>query len=178
MCLNLSRERWVDGRQFLIQDYPEGCANSQSGIILQTFCRKLHKIKEFGPGGVHGTPLDPPMRAHLLKARSHWASMITLEHQHQRLHHSWLINGPFTPAIFSTIAWTWTNRWVIGDTVLYGYIHTCNLVNYCMDWKVQQWVMHPFLQLGELKSSRNSSRLKNRRCELSLRLYPIFSRHF
>ena len=47
------------------------------------------------------------------------------------------LNGPFTPAIFSTIAWTWTSRWVMGDTVLYGHIYTCDLVNYCMDWKVQ-----------------------------------------
>ena len=45
-------------------------------------------------------------------------------------------NGPFTPAIFSTIAWTWTNHLAMGDTVLYGCIHNCNMVNYYLDWKV------------------------------------------
>ena len=46
--------------QWRIQDFPEECANSQSVIILQTFCRKLHEnmeMKEFGPRGV--SPWSP-----------------------------------------------------------------------------------------------------------------------
>ena len=56
----------------------------------------------------------------------------------------------------------------MGDTVLYGCIHTCDLVNYCWTEKFNNGLCTHFLQLCGLKSSRNSSRLKNRRCELSL----------
>ena len=52
--------------------------------------------------------------------------------------------GAFTPAIWSTIAWT--EKFNNG-------LCTC------------------FLRLCGLKSSRNSSRLKNRRCELSLKAH-------
>ena len=42
-----------------------GCANSEIGIILQIFCRKLHENERIwtpGSGGrVPGAPLDPPM---------------------------------------------------------------------------------------------------------------------
>ena len=51
----------------------------------------------------------------------------------------------FTPAIWSTIAWT---------------------------EKFNNGSCTHFLQLHGLKSSRNSSRLKNRRCELSLTPHP------
>ena len=34
------------------------------------------------------------------------------------------------------------------DTVLYGCIHTCDLVNYCMDWKVQYWVMYTIFAIA------------------------------
>ena len=50
--------------------------------------------------------------------------------------------GAFTPAIWSTIAWT---------------------------EKFNNGLCTHFLRLHGLKSSRNSSRLKNRRCELSLK---------
>ena len=49
--------------------------------------------------------------------------------------------GPFTPVIWSTIAWT---------------------------EKFNNGLCTHFLQLRGLKSSRNSSCLKNRRCELSI----------
>ena len=49
--------------------------------------------------------------------------------------------GAFTPVIWSTIAWT---------------------------EKFNNGLCTHFLQLCGLKSSRNSSRLKNHRCELSL----------
>ena len=41
--------------------------------------------------------------------------------------------------------WTWTNCWVMGCTLLSGCIHTCDFFNYCVNHKVQQWVVHPFL---------------------------------
>ena len=50
--------------------------------------------------------------------------------------------GAFTPVIWSTIAW---------------------------NEKFNNGLCIHFLQLHGLKSSRNSSRLKNRRCELSLK---------
>ena len=50
--------------------------------------------------------------------------------------------GAFTPVIWSTIAWT---------------------------EKFNNGLCTHFLRLRRLKISRNSSRLKNRRCELSLR---------
>ena len=50
--------------------------------------------------------------------------------------------GAFTPVIWSTIAWT---------------------------EKFNNGLCTHFVRLHGLKSSRNSSRLKNRRCELSLR---------
>ena len=55
--------------------------------------------------------------------------------------------GAFTPAIWSTIAWT---------------------------EKFNNWLCTHFLRFHGLKSSRNSSRLKNRRCELSLIEYNNF----
>ena len=45
--------------QWRIQDFPwEEGANSQSAIILQFFCRKLHEMKEFEPWG--RASLTPP----------------------------------------------------------------------------------------------------------------------
>ena len=29
--------------------------------------------------------------------------------------------------------------------VVYGGIHTCDFLNYCMNLKVQEWVVYPFL---------------------------------
>ena len=43
--------------------FPRGCTNSQIGIILQNFCRKLHESERIsiGGGGVLAPLLDPPM---------------------------------------------------------------------------------------------------------------------
>ena len=66
--------------QWRIQDFPEGVANSQSGIILQTFCRKLHENERIWTrGGGHASlapPLDPPMALNvfIIKARLHVSS--------------------------------------------------------------------------------------------------------
>ena len=44
-----------------MQDFPEGCANSQSGIILQIFCQKLHENEKIWiPGDV---PAPSPPRS-------------------------------------------------------------------------------------------------------------------
>ena len=86
-------------------------------------------------------------------------------------------NGPFTPAIFSTIAWTWTNRWEMGDTVLYGHIHTCDFLNYCAIFSTIAWtlkfknglcthfcaIFYAISVINSLWPSGNS--WKNRRCE-------------
>ena len=47
--------------QWRIQDFPEGgCVNSQIGIILHIFCRKLHKNEIiFGPPGRGRASLAP-----------------------------------------------------------------------------------------------------------------------
>ena len=34
----------------------------------------------------------------------------------------------------------------MGVIVLYGRIHTCDFVNYCVNLKVQEWVLYPFLR--------------------------------
>ena len=54
--------------------------------------------------------------------------------------------GPFTPAIFSTIAWTCTICVILGCTVLNDTIHTCDFSNYCVNLKVKEWVVYPFLR--------------------------------
>ena len=59
--------------------------------------------------------------------------------------------GAFTPAIWSTIAWT---------------------------EKFNNGLCTHFLRLRGLKSSCNSSRLKNRRCELSLKLRSYLTSAF
>ena len=64
----------------------------------------------------------------------------------QFLHHSkFTVWGAVTHAIFSTIVWTGTNHQVIGWTVLSGCIHTYGFLNYCVNLKVQEWVVYPFL---------------------------------
>ena len=106
------------------------------------------------------------------------------------------INGPFTPAIFSTIAWTLTFRlsngwhctiWVHSHLRFSQLLREPELIVeqwvtlYYMGaftpaiWSTIAWtekfnngLCTHFLWLRGLKSSRNSSRLKNRRCELSL----------
>ena len=53
-----------DGYQWRIQDFPEGCANSQIEIILQFLCQKLHENERiWTPRGVRPwrPRLDPPM---------------------------------------------------------------------------------------------------------------------
>ena len=54
--------------------------------------------------------------------------------------------GPFTPAIFSTITWTCTISIILGCTVLNETIHTCDFSNYCVNLKVKEWVVYPFLR--------------------------------
>ena len=60
----------------------------------------------------------------------------------------------------------------MGDTVLYGCIHTCDFGQLLRGLKssINNGLCTHFLRLHGLKSSRNNSRLKNRRCELSLTL--------
>ena len=51
----LSRSRHpYDYCQWRIQDFPEGGSNSQSGIILQIYCRKPHENEK-----IWGTSLAP-----------------------------------------------------------------------------------------------------------------------
>ena len=64
----------------------------------------------------------------------------------------------------------WIRQWM-GCPVLNEYIHTCNCVNYCVKWIVQEWVLYPFLRNF---SSHNSSRIINRRYEWTLILLHIF----
>ena len=63
-------------------------------------------------------------------------------------------NGPFTPAIFPTIAWTWTNRSVMGDTVL------CNSYLLFSRPELLREFFCIVIVIVYVNSSRNSSRLK------------------
>ena len=92
----------------------------------------------------------------------------TFLHQSVILHNPY---GAFTPAIFSTIAWTLTFRlsngwnctiWVHSHLRFGQLLHGLkNSIMVCIP--IFLW-----LRLHGLKSSRSSLRLKNRRCELNL----------
>ena len=61
--LKLSFKSKIWNFQWRIQDFPggRGCANSQIGIILQIFCRKLHENKRILTRGAR--PWRPPLRS-------------------------------------------------------------------------------------------------------------------
>ena len=61
ICLSLRFSHIQMIWQWLIQDFPEGSGNSESGCANLFFTNNCMKMKEFGcPGGVPGAPLDPP----------------------------------------------------------------------------------------------------------------------
>ena len=47
--------------QWRIQDFPEGAPTPNVGLFCKFLEENCMKMKEFGPGGVPGTPLDPAM---------------------------------------------------------------------------------------------------------------------
>ena len=90
---------------------------SRGGVNTPNFPENCMKSKEFGRPGGACVPHAPPRSA-----------------------------NAFTPAIFSTIAWTCTIRVILGCTVLNETIHTCDFSNYCVNLKVKEWVVYPFLR--------------------------------
>ena len=84
----------------------------------------------------------------------------------RKYQHSKYIKGPFTPAIYKP----WTIRLVMCFTVLSGHIHTCDWSTFAGHEKFSNGLYTHFSRLYKFESSRNSSRLMNRRYERTLTL--------
>ena len=74
------------------------------------------------------------------------------------------IKGPITPAIYSVIAIAWTNRWVMGCTVLSGNIHTWDRSGYCQC----------NARNGSPNLPCNGNRWVNSRCDWTITLHLTF----